>query len=119
MLFDLLTTGWDNCAPLAQGGVVGKLERDAARASAEIQEVYKEASLAKAGSDMTAFNHKAEELEKAKQWLENSANQIERYNHRVAQLEAVDRTKEVIEKSDGGWLSTLEGVHTTNRHGPG
>jgi hypothetical protein len=113
MLFDLLTTGWDNCAPLAQGGVVGKLERDAARASAEIQEVYKEASLAKAGSDMTAFNHKAEELEKAKQWLENSANQIERYNHRVAQLEAVDQTKEVIEKSDGGWLSTLEGVHTT------
>ncbi len=113
MLFDLLTTGWDNCAPLAQGGVVGKLERDAARVSAEIQDVYKEASLAKAGSDVTAFDHKAEDLEKTKQWLENSANQIERYNHRVAQLEATDTTKEVIEKSDGGWLSTLEGVHTT------
>jgi hypothetical protein len=54
-----------------------------------------------------------EELEKTKQWLENSANQIEHYNHRIAQLEATDNTKEIIEKSDGAWLSTLEGVHKT------
>jgi hypothetical protein len=113
MLFDLLTTGWDNCAPLAQGGVVGKLERDAARASAEIQDVYKEASLTKTGSDMSKFDQKVEELEKTEQWLHSSANQIERYGHRVTQLEAIDTTKDVIEKSDGNWLSTLEGVHKT------
>jgi hypothetical protein len=113
MLFDLLTTGWDNCAPVAQGGVVGKLERDAARIPGRIEEVYKDASAAKTGSDLGAFNNKVEELEKTKQWLENSANQIEHYNHRIAQLEATDNTKEIIEKSDGAWLSTLEGVHKT------
>ena len=113
MLFDLLTTGWDNCAPLAEGGVVGKLERDAARIPGQIEDVYQEASAAKAGSDLGAFNNQVEDLEKTKQWLENSANQIERYNHRVAQLEATDTTKEIIEKSDGSWLSTLDGIHKT------
>lgn len=113
MLFDLLTTGWDNCAPLAQGGVVGKLERDAARIPGQIEDVYQEASAATAGSDLGAFNNKVEDLEKTKQWLENSANHIERYNHRVAQLEATDTTKEIIEKSDGSWLSSLEGIRKT------
>ena len=113
MLFDLLTTGWDNCAPVAQGGVVGKLERDAARIPGQIEDVYNEASAAKAGSDLGAFNNKVEDLEKTKQWLENSATQIERYNHRVAQLEATHDTKEIIEKSNGDWQSTLEGVHKT------
>jgi hypothetical protein len=42
-------------APLAQGGVVGKFERDAARIPGQIEDVYdgyEEASIAKAGSDL-------------------------------------------------------------------
>jgi hypothetical protein len=113
MLFDLLTTGWDNCAPLAQGGVVGKFERDAARIPGQIEDVYKDASAAGAGSDLGAFNNKVEDLEKTKQWLENSAHQIERYNRHLAELEATKSTTGIIEESDGGWQSTLEGVHKT------
>ncbi len=113
MLFDLVSNGWDNCAPLAQGGVAGAFERDAARIPGQIEDVYKEASAAKAGSDLGAFNQKAEDLEKTRQWLENSVNQIERYKTRAAELQAVDNTKEIIEKSDGSWMSALEGVKKT------
>lgn len=110
MLFDLVSTGWDNCAPLAQGGVVGKFERDAARIEGQIQDVYKEASVAKAGSDLGAFNEKAEGLEKTKLWLERSIGKIEASKHALDVANAAGETKEVWEGSKGDWQSSLEGM---------
>ena len=113
MLMDLLTTGWDNCAPLAQGGVVGKFERDAARIPGQIEDVYKDASAAKDASTLGSFNEKKEQLDRTKIWLENSVTQIKRYKDRMAEIEAAKNTKEAIEKSNGDWESSLDGVRKT------
>ena len=113
LLMDLLTTGWDNCAPLAQGGVVGKFERDAARIPGQIEDVYKDASAAKDASTLGSFNAKKEQLDRTKIWLENSVTQIKRYKDRMSEIEAAKNTKEVIEKSNGDWETTLDGVRKT------
>ena len=113
MLFDLLTTGWDNCAPLAQGGVVGKFERDAARIEGQIQGVYKEASAAKAGSDLGSFNEKAEALQRTKLWLERSIHQIEASKHVLDTANAAGETKGILKESKGDWQSSLEGLGKT------
>jgi hypothetical protein len=113
MLMDLLTTGWDNCAPLAQGGVVGKFERDAARIPGQIEDVYKEASAAKDASTLGSFNEKKEQLDRTKIWLENSVTQIKRYKDRMSEIEAAKNTREVIEKSNGDLETTLDGVRKT------
>lgn len=110
MLFDLFLTGWDHCAPLAQGGVVGKFERDAKRAEKELQEVYKEASLTKDASKLGEFNEKAEALERTKLWLERSVQQIDRYKEHLDQLHAENETAEVIEKSKSDMESSLESM---------
>jgi hypothetical protein len=110
MLSDLLVTGWDHCAPLAQGGIVGKFERDAEHAEKELQEVYKEASLAKDPSKLGELNEKAEALERTKLWLERSVQQIERYKDRVDELNATKETKEIIEDSNGDLKSSVEGM---------
>jgi hypothetical protein len=113
MLVDLLTTGWDNCAPMAQGGVVGKFKRDAAKIPGEIEAVYREASAAKDASTLGSFNEKKEALDRTKIWLESSAGQIERYNDRIAQAHAALNAREAIEKSNGDWESSLEELHST------
>jgi hypothetical protein len=113
MLVDLLTTGWDNCAPLAQGGVVGKFERDAARIPGQIEDVYKKASVAKDANTLGSFNDKKEELDRTKLWLEDSISQIKRYKDRIGEMEAAENTKEVLEKSKGDWETSLEGLHKT------
>jgi hypothetical protein len=113
MLFNLLTTGWDNCAPLAQGGVVGKFERDAARIPEQIEEVYRKASEAKDFSTLGSFNEKKEQLDRTKLWLEDSINQIKRYKARVSELQATGKTKEILENSNGDWQSSLEGLYKT------
>lgn len=113
MLFDLLATGWDNCAPLAQGGVVGKFERDAARIEGQIQDVYKEASAAKAGSDLGPFNEKAEALDRTKLWLERSIHQIEASKHVLDTANAAGETNGILKESKGDWQSSLEGLGKT------
>ncbi|MBZ5678812.1 MAG: hypothetical protein LAO24_01770 [Acidobacteriia bacterium] len=114
MLVDLLTTGWDNCAPLAQGGVVGKFERDTARIEGQIQDVYKEASNTKDLTTIGSLNQKAEELDRTKRWLENSIDQIKRYKDHAGNIQAVRSTKEeVLDKVNGDWESSLEGLGKT------
>jgi hypothetical protein len=113
MLVDLLTTGWDNCAPMAQGGVVGKFKRDAAKIPGEIEAVYREASAAKDVNTLGSFNQKKEALDRTKIWLESSAEQIERYNDRLGQINATLNARDAIEKSNGDWESSLEELHDT------
>jgi hypothetical protein len=110
MAFDLFLTGWDHCAPALDGGVIGKFERDAKRADEQIQQVYKEASETKDMSELGALNQKAEELDRTKKWLEDSIHQFERYKLRLDQLHSEKDAAEVIEKSNGDWESSLEGL---------
>jgi hypothetical protein len=110
MLLDLFLTGWDHCAPLAQGGVVGKFERDGKRAEEELQKVYKEASLTKDAQKLGGLNQEAETLERTKLWLERSIQQFERYKDRMDEIHAAGDTSEVIEKSKGDMESSLEGL---------
>ena len=113
MLVDLLTTGWDNCAPKAGGGIVGKFEDEAEKIPGQIEEVYREASAAKDVRTLGSFNEKKEQLDRTKIWLESSAAQIKSYNDRMSQAHAALHAKEVIEKSNGDWESTLEALHNT------
>jgi hypothetical protein len=113
MLVDLLTTGWDNCAPKAGGGIVGKFEDEAKKIPDQIEEVYREASAAKDVRTLGAFNEKKEQLDRTKIWLESSAAQIKRYNDRISQAHAALNAKEAIEKSNGDWESSLEELHNT------
>ena len=119
MAMDLLTTGWDKCAPLANGGVVGKFTRDAEKIPAEIEKVYREASAAKDVNTLGSFNQKKEALDRTKIWLETYVGQINDYNDRMAQVHAALtvkhsalNAKEVIQKN-GDWESTLEDMHNT------
>jgi len=119
MVTDLLTTGWDDCAPLAKGGVAGKFTRDAEKLQAQIDQVFREASATKDASTLGALNQKAEQLDRTKVWLENFVGQIKDYNDRVGQIRATltarnaaFKAKEVIEKN-GNWEDTLEDMHDT------
>jgi hypothetical protein len=119
MAMDLLTEGWDKCAPLANGGVVGKFTRDAEKIPGQIEEVYREASAAKDVTTLGSFNEKKEALDRTKIWLESYVAQIKDYNVRMGQVhaaltarDAALRPKEVLEKN-GDWKSTLEDVHNT------
>jgi hypothetical protein len=110
MLLDLFLTGWDHCAPLAQGGVVGKFERDAERTEEELQKVYKEASVTKDASKLGEFNEKAEALENTKLWLEQSIHKIEGYKQDVDDLKAAGDTADAIAKSQGKLEFSVESL---------
>jgi hypothetical protein len=119
MVMDLLTTGWDDCAPLAKGGVAGKFTGDAEKLQRQIDQVFREASATKDVSTLGALNQKAEQLDRTKVWLENFVGQIKDYNDRVGQIRATltarnaaFKAKEVIEKN-GNWEDTLEDMHDT------
>jgi hypothetical protein len=119
MVMDLLTTGWEGCAPLAQGGVAGKFTRDAKKLQGEIDQVFREASAAKDVNTLGALNQKAEELSKTKAWLENFVGQIDDYNGHVGQLHAtltaknaVFKAKDAVEKNVT-WEDTLEDMRDT------
>ncbi len=120
MAMDLLTTGWDNCAPLAKGGVAGKFTRDAEKIPGEIEEVYREAAAAKDVNTLGSFNEKKEALDRTKIWLESYVGQINDYNDRMAQVNAAlnaknaaFHAKDAVGKSSANWESVLEDLHDT------
>ncbi len=117
MLFDLFLTGWDDCAPGVQGGVKGFFERHLDQVKEEIENTYREASVAKSGADLGQFNDTWNALDKRKMWLEHSISQIDNYDQLVTNIQAVGDTKDVVEHADGGWRSSVEGLGTTLQMG--